>query len=289
MGNAQDAVNYTRFDLAAPRGGGVNPAMDAIIYYTHFDSLAVRREVHRLQDEVGGDYDIFVVGYCRTPDALAGIPQARICHYLLSDLMALPYPKKLYSFNPEDPRGNHDLALLRFCLDHPEYERYWIIEYDVRLSGHWSNLFAELAQTSADLLCTTMMTYHEFPQWMHWQGLSTGLEAVPAEKLIKGFLPFSRVSKAAVDAIDGKYRANWAGHPEVVWPTAVGCAGLTLEDIGGYGRFTPGRRRGRYYTCTPTNWAHSPGTFVYRPIFADGNLFGPADGYGNDTLWHPVK
>jgi hypothetical protein len=65
-------------------------------------------------------------------------------------------------------------------------------------------------------------------------------------------------------------------------------AGLLLEDIGGGGSFTPVARRGRYYHNTPSEWSQFPGTFVFRPSFADRNLFGPQCHF-KGTLWHPVK
>jgi hypothetical protein len=262
---------------------------DAILYNAHFDSPAVRREVARLHDEVGKDYDIFVVGFCQTPDALSGIKEVPARPYCLSDLLALPYRTKLASFNPLDTTGNNDLSLLRFCLDHPDYERYWVIEYDVRLSGHWFDLFADLAASPADLLGTTVMRYAEHPSWAHWGDLITAAETIPRKRLIKGFLPFCRLSRAAVEAIDRRYRAGWGGHQEVVWPTIIGREGMKLEDVGGYGRFTPARRRGRYYESSPTHWSQFPGTFAFRPIYSDANRFGPGDAYGNNTLWHPVK
>jgi len=56
----------------------------------------------------------------------------------------------------------------------------------------------------------------------------------------------------------------------------------------GTGSFTPAERRGRYYQNTPSEWSQFPGTFVYRPCFADRNLFGPQCHF-TGTLWHPVK
>jgi hypothetical protein len=264
-------------------------AREAVLYYAHFASPAVRREAARLQDEVGSTHDVFVTGYCRRPDDLARVQGIGTRPYVLPAIRALPYPVKLAGFNPANSAGNNDLAVLRFFLDHPGYERYWIIEYDVRLSGRWSDLFAELDASPADLLCTTVMSRVENPDWLHWTSLRTGADIVQPDHWVKGFLPFCRVSAKALRTIDERYRAGWGGHPEVAWPTILFRAGLGLEDVGGHGSFTPPDRRGRYYFNTPSNWAQFPGTFIFRPAFADTNNFGPNDNYGKNILWHPVK
>ena len=261
---------------------------EAVLYYSHFKSPAVLREVARLRDELDSRYDIFVIGYCRTPGALAGIDCVPVREYSQYDLAGLPYPGKAPRFNPYDYTGNCDLAPMKFFLEHPDYDYYWLIEYDVRFSGAWPELFGDLSRSNADLLGTTMQTWAENPRWAHWSTLVTAHEDVPMERRVKSFIPFCRASRALLQACDERYRRGWGGHAEVVWPTISSLAGLSLEDIGGTGNLTPPERRGRYYSNTPLEWSQFPGTFVYRPSFADRNLFGP-DCRFSGTLWHPVK
>jgi len=166
--------------------------------------------------------------------------------------------------------------------------RYWIVEYDVRFGGEWSKLFDDLSASSADLLGTTVQASAENPGWAHWHTLSTGTETVPAACRVKAFLPFGRISQQLLRACDARYRQNWSGHPEVLWPTIATVEGLRVEDIGGGGSFVPAERRGRYYRNTPHDWSLFPGTFVSRPCFLDRDLSGPESRFP-DTLWHPVK
>lgn len=273
-------------DPGGANGGRVR--REALLYYAHFKSPAVLREVARLRNELNSRYDIFVIGYCRTSGALDEINRVPVREYSQYDLAGLPYPGKAARFNPNDYTGNCDLAPMRFFLERPDYDYYWIIEYDVRFSGAWPELFADLSRSNADLLGTTMQSWAENPQWAHWGTLITGREDVPMERRVKSFIPFCRVSRALLQACDERYRRGWGGHAEVVWPTIASLAGLSLEDIGGTGRFTPPQRRGRYYSNTPSEWSQFPGTFVYRPSFADRNLFGPGCHF-TGTLWHPVK
>src|SRR5579863_4171145 len=275
---------------AAANGHAAGPATkrEAILYLSHFCSPAVLREVSRLRTEMDRRYDIFVAGYCRSRGALAGIDSVPALEYSADDLMSLPYPAKISRFDPNSFFGNADLLSMKFFVERPDYDYYWTIEYDVRFSGAWPALFDDLSSSSADLLCTTMQTWAEHPNWAHWDTLVSGGEEVPLERRVKGFMPFCRVSRALLAKCDARYRKGWGGHHEVAWPTIASLAGLSLEDIGGAGNFTPAERRGRYYHNTATEWSQFPGTFVYRPSFADHNLFGP-ECHFTDTLWHPVK
>lgn len=263
-------------------------APDVVLYYSHVDSPAVRREVATLRSQLDVRYDIIVVGYCRSPDALDGINGVPTRAYVESELRALPYPGKLALFKPNDQRGNCDLVPMRFFQDQPDYERYWIIENDVRFGGDWSTLFAELAASDADLLATTTQTHSDNPDWSLWHTLATGGEEIPLEHRVKGFIPFGRVSRRLFQACDARYREGWRGHTEVLWPTIAIKAGLRVEDIGGNGPFTPSERRGRHYYNTPHHWSLFPGTFVFRPAFSDRYLAGPKSQFPG-WLWHPVR
>lgn len=263
-------------------------ARDAVLYYSHFSSPAVRWEVTRLRQRLGEAYDVFVVGYCRSADGLRGIEGVPTLAYTERDLRNLPYEGKLSGFNTASYIGNTDLVPMAFFLERPDYDRYWILEYDVRFGGEWSDLFDDLSASSADLLGTTVQAAAENPGWAHWHTLSTGTETVPAACRVKAFLPFGRISQQLLRACDARYRQNWSGHYEVLWPTIATVEGLRVEDIGGGGSFVPAERRGRYYRNTPHHWSLFPGTFVYRPCFLDRDLSGPGSRFP-DTLWHPVK
>ena len=259
-----------------------------ILFYTHFFSAAVKRELARLRAEIDSRYDIIAAGYCRVAGALDGIDCVPVREYSADELTAMPYPGKVRQFDPQNYFGNADMVPMKLFLDQPDYNYYWIIEYDVRFSGKWPDLFADLSSSRADLLCTTLQTWMENPHWAHWRTLATGGEDVSMERRVKGFMPFCRLSHGLLEACDARYRKGWRGHTEVIWPTVASLAGLRLEDIGGDGNFTPAERRGRYYRNTPSEWSQFPGTFVYRPSFADRNLFGPQCHF-TGTLWHPVK
>jgi hypothetical protein len=264
-------------------------ARDVVLYYSHLGWPSVRREVAGLRAQLDERYDIVVAGYCKSPDALRGIDAVPTRAYSPADLRALPYPGKISRFNPDSLLGNCDLVPMRFFRERPDYDRYWIIEYDVRFTGSWASLFDDLASSDADLLCTTAQSHADNSAWAHWSTLLTGGEEIAIEQRIKGYMPFARLSRRLLERCDARYRAGWSGHPEVLWPTIAAASGLRVEDIGGNGPFTPAARRGRYYYNNPHHWSLFPGTFVFRPCFADHeDLSGPRTRFAG-WLWHPVK
>jgi hypothetical protein len=122
---------------------------EVILYYSHFCSPAVLREIARLRDELDRRYDIFAAGYCRSAGTLSGIDCVPALEYPADHLIALPYPGKARQFDPLNFIGNADLVPMKFFLDRPDYDHYWIIEYDVRFSGSWAELFADLSGRSS--------------------------------------------------------------------------------------------------------------------------------------------
>jgi hypothetical protein len=165
-----------------------------------------------------------------------------------------------------------------------------VIEDDVRCSESWTGVFNELGASQADLLMTVVQDYPEWPNWYWWTHMITGTEALPLQKRVKGFLPFCRLSAACVEAIDRKYREGWGGHYEVTWANIARVSGLTIEDIGGQGKYTPLERRGQYYSCTVGDPTLFPGSFIFRPAFQDTgeSEFGKGETQ-RGILWHPVK
>jgi hypothetical protein len=162
----------------------------------------------------------------------------------------------------------------------PEYDYYWLVEYDVEFSGRWSEFFNAFADNTSDLLCTNMFRHETNPTWGWWKTLVW--PHGPKPELIRAFFPFARLSAQAIDAIIAAGQNGIDGFYEVVWPTVLMHRGLVIEDIGGDGEFVRPANVDRWYTSTLTSEKLSPGTFVFRPI-----RFRP--GRKRNTLWHPIK
>jgi hypothetical protein len=262
-------------------------ANEAVLYRTHIFNPIIRREIRRLRSEVA-DCDHFVVGYLKGNAVVPAPPNKTLRMYRRGDLADLPYPNKTIFVDWRAPVGDNDLPVLAFYREQPDYDFYWVVEYDVRYTGHWSTFFDELRSSGADYLGTTIQDYEENPHWVWWHTLVNA----PTGKLrrVRCFSPFCRLSNGALSAIDQWYRDGGAGHYEMTWTSVCKTKGLRIEDIGGRGRYTPERGRGQHYANTPLKPSLSPGTFVWRPAFRDGMI--PAEGVkygGGPMLWHPIK
>lgn len=280
---------------------------DAILYRARSLTPIVQREIDRLSRELP-DFKLFVICFQPEYESARDCDHEKVFRYGQRDLHTLPYPGKIAPIDWTQPLsppqsetgsgkyfremvpGQHDLAIMRFFLDHPDFDRYWTIEDDVRCSGPWTDIIGELAQSKADLLMTIVQTYRQHPYWNWWNTLHTGEENVPTRRRIRGFTPFCRLSAACCRAIDLKYREGWGGHYEVTWPTIAHASRLSIEDIGGKGSFVPRKRRSRFYTSSNGRKYLFPGTFIFRPCYQDAGT----SEFGNELfpetmLWHPVK
>lgn len=70
-----------------------------------------------------------------------------------------------------DIQSGFDQALLAFRQLKPEYDYYWIVEYDVEFSGRWSELFNAFANNKSDLLCSSLHRFETNPTWAWWKSL----------------------------------------------------------------------------------------------------------------------
>ncbi len=262
----------------------------AFLFFAHEMNWVDRRLARKLARAVAGWADLYVLRYDDAAPALVEAAHetpfgiARVT-YGREALLALPYPCKTAG----DPwgliPGNCDLPVLTFARQFPQYEHIWLAEFDVRFSGNWRRLFDALADSDADLLCTTLHEVETNPTWYHWRGLVVPEAHGRDVRPLRAFCPFYRVSARGLAAIDAAYRAGWGGHHEVAWPSILRDAGLKVEDIGGNGAFVPPARRGRFYRNTPEDGQMAPGTFRYRPSM----LVAPFTLLGEGELFHPVK
>jgi hypothetical protein len=262
----------------------------AIVYYTHNASDIRNTELRRLRSEIPPSIDIWAIGCCSNINDLSAINNVgiQIAPYMREDLVKLPYKAKMSNSNIKTLRGCTDLPILQFFRDHPNYDHYWIVEYDVRFSGGWDFLFDDLLKSDADLLCTHLASYRSSPGWMHWRTFESGGETVPDDEKIRCFLPFCRLSNKLLRQIDSHYSRNWSGHFEALWPTIARLTGCKIEEIGGEGVYVPASRKGKYYYSHFISNLVFLSTFNAWPYYSNASRF-ESSSFPPNTLWHPVK
>lgn len=256
----------------------------AVVMQTHYLSRALMSWFADLRQAVPG-YDAYILMHLpageRAPELLSTVPH----HFVTTPEIRNPeYGRKAGGPNWHIWRGgNTDLIALSFINTHNTYKYYWFVEYDVRFSGAWADLFGFFEDSDVDLLSTTLFRRPVNPAWMHWPSLHVpeGTDLSKSEQ-IGNFMPIYRISRRGADAIDHAYRSGWAGHCEVTWPTILHRAGFGIEDLGGDGEFVCPGNRNRFYTNVPQDPNLVPGSLVCRPA----RLY---PGRRRNQLWHPIK
>ena len=203
-----------------------------------------------------------------------------IDHYILGvdSVDTFNYPIKGTSRPFKLIPGNSDFITLIFRKLQPQYEHYWFLEDDVEYTGDPANLFDDLSKREGDLLATHLAPGYD--AWAYMSERSTPGCDPDATWLI--FLPFYRVSAAALDTIDAYYRKGWNGHHENMWATILLHAGRTVTDIGGQGDYVTAADRNRHYYGLPQDRYDKNGSFGTLHI----RLW---PGRRKNVLWHPVK
>lgn len=267
----------------------------ALLFLTHVKDKNTDEQISKIFRECSEQFDVFVL--CDNTEGKFNRQKndERFFSFDVSQLIGLGYPGKSAPDTMPGPQQNDrhhksfhfdpanvELPILLFFRNHPEYDHYWIIEYDVRFTGAWNDFFSSFEGNAADLLGTTLTRRDRVPNWHYWPSLDLSGMDIGEEHYIRGFFPIYRLSRRALEQLDRDYRTGVKGHFECLVPTLLSRSGMTIEDIGGDGDFVRPGNINRFYRNTPTRGHLGPGTFVFRPIME-------RPGSDPDTLWHPIK
>ncbi len=199
--------------------------------------------------------------------------------FSLKSLLSLGYPTISNNIIP----GHAHFPLFQFFLDRPDYQYYWMIEYDMRFSGEWRLFFESFSKKDADFLSSHIRHYEDDPDWRWWE-LKHPRESIPLQKRIGSFNPIYRISHSALSFLHEGFKSGWRGHHEVALPTLLHHNGFSLMDICGRGKYAiPGIYNKFYSGSGPDcRGSLSGGSLRYRPVFWR---------YGREKnkLYHPVK
>lgn len=247
-----------------------------ILLTTHIDNAFVRMQINKLKIETT-NADIYVMyqaDYCN--------PHFEDCvlsySFTIDSLNALNYNPIAETIVP----GSNHFAVLQFYHDHPEYDYYWNIEYDVCFNGDWGYFFSTYEYTKFDFISSHIQTYAENPGWDHWNMMELNNISIDRCEYIKSFNPIYRISNRALRFLDIFLLHKHSGHHELLIPTILHKVGFSISDFGGNGSFSSYKRN--FYTpCLPSDNWYIGSTMRYRPIYRIENMTEP------NMLYHPIK
>ena len=255
---------------------------NAILFSSHLLDDVVLARLNKLRSEVPAGFEVYFFfdeAKLRKKDVLRHARAPALEH---GNDSWMKYKKANRYFTTKIP-GNEDGMLLGAFHRMPRHDYYWYLEYDVVYSGNWKGFFAEFDENSADMLSTNISRHDEIPDWPLWKSVEMpdGMD-LPKNLWLRSFNPILRLSHRAMEVLTEECRKGWAGHSEAVMPTMLMHRGLSIEDFGGSGEFTPPEREHRHYRSNRLDNSLAPGTFVFRPAMN-------APGVEPRKLWHPVK
>lgn len=260
--------------LITRRGGD---AGTAALLMTHRFDAPILEEFQRIREGLGAADRAFLLSDGSAPTPAAVAPWTH----------TFDYPRisrRAARVIGEDILRNIHLAWIDFFEAHPGFENYWFIEYDVRYSGSWSELFDAFRDLPHDLLCTHLRPFALEPGWAWWSAIQAPGPPLPAAGRLRGFLPVARLSRRGLERLRDAVDEGWGGFLEGLIPTLFQVSGLQIGDIGGDGPFVPSGFENRFYTSVsdPAGSLQSLGTMRFRPpILFPGIMPG--------RLYHPVK
>jgi hypothetical protein len=249
----------------------------AILFFTHVFDRTALRHLNQLKDQSGKHGTLFV--YC---DADGQEPPPLSVNVVTFDFPTIrqTYPRILGTTLVP---GNCHLTLLDFAKRYPQFQHYWVIEYDVEFAGRWEEFFNAFAGQPADFVATHLRDRSDEPDWFWW----SSVEAPPGTRpidLIRAFCPIQRVSRSSLELLEASVREGWVGHFECLVPSLLKAHGFSLLDIGGNGRYVIPGAENRYYTSF--SWRDGElmyfGSMRFRPEIRTA----PSR---RNTLYHPVK
>ena len=105
------------------------------------------------------------------------------------------------------------------------YAQYWMFEYDVVPHTNFDEYLAAFDDVDADFLAYCIKYKSKTPRWMWWNKL----DGFDFDEQVGSFFPVTRFSNKAVATLVDYYRKGAHGFCEVLAPTVIYNAGLTVD------------------------------------------------------------
>jgi hypothetical protein len=272
------------------RGSPNGTKAQAIVFLTHIESQEINNHFDRLKAQTSHLADVYLCFHRPIDRGVA------VGDFLVTaadeQSFVFRYAEKLRNGGTIWP-GFSDLAYMPALSGArlAGYSHIWLLEYDVDYSGRWDAFFAPLSESGADLIGTTFYPRDQCSDWMWWKSLRTPV-GVASSHHVRSFLPIVRFSRRMIDCyVHAIQSGEWSGHTEALYPTIALHNGMTIEDMGGNGPYTPQKWRGKNYVNTPAmNGDLVPGTFTPRPPTQTAYFYAAPETYPLlGYLYHPVK
>ena len=247
---------------------------EEVLLLTHKINGTILSGVEKLKTERGKDRELTIL----SQDKSTQINGVNEYIFKLDELKKLGYPMIRETVVP----GHTHFPLMAYFKKQSEKsDYYWVIEYDVRYTGRWEQLFDHFSDSSADFISSYIRYYSESPNF-YWWGLENPQKEILLNERVRSFNPIYRISSRALNFLDKEQKNGWCGHYEVLIPTLLfHNKSFELLDFGGDGKFV--KQKNKFYTSrADQDGKIMSGTMRYIPATSRA-------GFRPDKIYHPVK
>ena len=249
-----------------------------VLLSTHIYNEFVEAQIIKLRNELYGYADVCLL--CQTDNTVyPNIDNIEIYEFTHEELNNLGYKSLTNTIVP----GSNHFQLLKYYKDHPWYEYYWNIEYDVVFSGNWKDFLTSFDDRNEDFISSHIQTIFEGNNWNRWSQMVLENNEIRLDEYVKSFNPIYRISNRALQFLDQYLLLGNYGHHELLIPTVLLHYKYTLLDMGGDGSFSENSRY-KFYTNNFNNdvW-YRYSSMRYRPLYSISDMKIP------NMLYHPIK
>jgi len=242
----------------------------AILFLSHLSDRVTLRRFQELSEQAPAEYDTYWIHDSDHGNLPQTVKTKASYSFGIDDANTLGHPHEYTSFIS----GNAHIPIILFAFDHPEYDSFWVVEYDVSFTGCWSTFFKRAELDSSDLLTSSIRCVEDQPAWPHWKTFQHPLRSTSDFKLLASFNPIYRISRHALNHIHNAQISGWKGDYEVLMPTLLHHEGIPISDFSMSSKFAS-KEIGNALCIRDVTHRYRP------PMYTTGRV--------SEMIYHPVK
>lgn len=251
-----------------------------VLLSTHFINDFIVGQIKKINKEKLEKVDFVVLSQNYNDKSCLDIDNIKTFLFSIKSLNQLGYNPIAETIIP----GSNHFPVLQFYKDHPEYDYYWNIEYDVCFNGNWNTIFSFFEEYNFDFITSHIQNIRQNPSWEHWDMMELNHVYIPFDGFLKSFNPIYRISNKALNFLDRFLKKGNSGHHELLIPTVLNHFGFTIADMGGDGSYIIDNQKDLFYTSNkPLDLWYNDSSMRYRPLYKTDEM------KIKDMLYHPIK
>ncbi|MCM1312414.1 MAG: DUF3405 domain-containing protein [Roseburia sp.] len=250
----------------------------AILFVTHIFNEEIERQINKLNTETVELASLYVV--YQADKVKLNLPSNVKQHaFTTHKLNRLGYR----SWGCTIMDGNFHFVLLDFYRQHPEFDYYWLIEYDVRFNGDWNTFFSFFQDKEEDFWTAHVEKECDNSGWIRWHEIELKNLPLNHSTLLRSFNPICRFSNRAFALLHSRCLLGDRGHNELLMPTLFKYFKLKIADFGGTGRYTYRDYPNLFYINDVEDDAEDKCTHRCYPTHNSSIMKFP------NKIYHPIK